>query len=275
MKHEVATPRFGAPPGGAWRSAFRFLSRRKVTGMDARFRDLITPGSEGRPMFLEATIDELETLVSSQTANPLEVIEWYRRRIDFDAAQRNSLKAYVSVCDDRPTPDENPSRGELFGIPVVVKDNMEVAGLPMTCGSIALRDYIPAQDCEVVQRLRSAGAFILGKGSMSEFAWGITDTLGSAVGGFTRNPYDTNYACGGSSGGSAVAVSANLAAAGLGTDTGCSIRAPASMTGLVGVRPTFGRRTGRGSISDHGIAFTATMSMSIWARLDPEIWTTP
>ncbi|MEM8550933.1 MAG: amidase [Pseudomonadota bacterium] len=192
-------------------------------------------------MFAEATISELCASASSKLGAANAILGWYRDRVKGLDGGDAGFHAFVSVFEgpyDAPAPhrvEEQP----LFGVPVAIKDNMEVAGLPMTCGSVALQDYVPEADCVVVQRLKAAGAVVIGKTAMSEFAWGVTDTVGSAFG-MTRNPYDRRYACGGSSGGSAVAVSANLAAVGIGTDTGCSVRAPAAMTGLVGLRPTFG-----------------------------------
>ena len=126
----------------------------------------------------------------------------------------------------------------LHGIPVVVKDQAETAGIPTAFGSRALRDYVPSRDATAVQRLRGAGAIILGKAAMPDFA---TSWHGhSSRSGVTRNPYDPDRDPGGSSGGTAAAVSANLALLGLGEDTGGSLRVPASFCGLVALRTTPG-----------------------------------
>src|SRR5262249_55667795 len=127
-----------------------------------------------------------------------------------------------------------------FGIPVVVKDNIDIAELPTSAGNWGLRDMRAERDATVVRKLREAGAIILAKTSMSEFALGSSDTVNSRIPGYTRNPYHTAFAAGGSSGGTAVAVAASFAVAGLGTDTGISIRAPASVNNLVGIRVTHG-----------------------------------
>jgi amidase len=135
-------------------------------------------------------------------------------------------------------------RGPLHGIPVLIKDNIDTAGRTRTtAGSLALATTQPAQDAEVVARLRRAGAVILGKANLSEWAniRSLHSTSGwSAVGGLTRNPYALDRNASGSSSGSAVAVSANLAAFAIGTETDGSIVSPASISGIVGLKPTVG-----------------------------------
>ena len=140
----------------------------------------------------------------------------------------------------------NPAAvGLLHGIPVIVKDNYNTADLPTTAGSVILAHSQPLHDCFVVQRLRQAGALILAKANLTELAMGGT-TL-SSFGGQTRNPYDVLRTPGGSSGGTAAAIAANFGVVGTGSDTGQSIRSPASATNLVGLRPT------RGLVSRSGI----------------------
>lgn len=129
-------------------------------------------------------------------------------------------------------------RGPLHGVPVVVKDNIDVAGLPTTSGCRALAGNIASTDAPQVARMRSAGAIVVGKANLSEFAFEIRSR--SSLGGDTRNPFAPHVTAGGSSGGTAAAVAAGFAIAGLGTDTGGSIRVPAAYTGLVGLRPTHG-----------------------------------
>ncbi|MEX0891310.1 MAG: amidase family protein [Gemmatimonadota bacterium] len=130
--------------------------------------------------------------------------------------------------------------GPLHGIPVVVKDNIDVAGMRTSAGSGALTAFLPTRDAEVVARLHAAGAVILARSNMAEFALSSTETVSSSMPGRTYNPYALNRTPGGSSGGSAAAVAAGYAPVALGTDTGSSIRGPAAWTSLVGLRPSFG-----------------------------------
>src|SRR5499427_2555000 len=118
--------------------------------------------------------------------------------------------------------------------------------MPTSSGVALFKDFRPPKDAFIVGRLRAAGAIILAKSSLSELAMGLADTINSILPGFTRNPYNTAYASGGSSGGTGVAIAANFGAVGVGTDTGSSVRSPASINNLVGIRPTVGlvSRTG-------------------------------
>ena len=127
----------------------------------------------------------------------------------------------------------------LAGYRLVVKDNIEVAGMPCTSGTPSLRAYVPRHDAPAVALLRLAGAEIVGKANMHELAYGITSN--NAAFGPVRNPYDPRYFAGGSSGGTAAAIAAGVVHAGLGTDTGGSARIPAALSGIVGFRPTVGR----------------------------------
>jgi amidase len=130
--------------------------------------------------------------------------------------------------------------GPLHGIPVIVKDNIDMAGLPMTSGFQGWKNYYPSEDAPLVKRIRAAGGIILAKSSLSEFALGLGDNINSVVPGFARNPYNTAFATGGSSGGTGAALAASFGVVGIGTDTGGSVRAPSAHNALVGLRPTVG-----------------------------------
>ena len=166
-----------------------------------------------------------------------------QRIIDLD----NDLRAYLTVSDALALEmardaDERRALGEdgpLLGVPIAVKDIICTQGVETTAGSRILEGFIPPYDATVVARLRAAGAVIVGKTNTDEFAMGSsTENSGYVT---TRNPWDHEHVPGGSSGGSAAAVAAGLAFGALGTDTGGSVRQPASFCGVVGMRPTYGR----------------------------------
>ena len=134
--------------------------------------------------------------------------------------------------------------GLLHGVPIALKDNIETAGVRTTSGAAYLADHIPNRDAPVVSRLRAQGAVLVGKANMQELAWGVVST--NPVFGQCRNPWNPERIPGGSSGGSGAAIAAGMAEGTLGTDTGGSVRIPASMTGVSGLRPTHGRISIRG-----------------------------
>ena len=130
--------------------------------------------------------------------------------------------------------------GPLAGLPILVKDNINTNGLPTTGGTPALRDFRPTSDAAVVEPLLAAGAIVLGKANMHELAFGITTTNFAPFAGIAKNPYDQSRIPGGSSGGTAAAIAARIVPAGLGSDTGGSVRIPASFNGIAGLRPSTG-----------------------------------
>uniref|UniRef100_A0A8H7TWG2 Amidase domain-containing protein n=1 Tax=Bionectria ochroleuca TaxID=29856 RepID=A0A8H7TWG2_BIOOC len=152
--------------------------------------------------------------------------------------------------------------GPLHGIPVVVKDHLKMKGMPNTYGSIVAKDYIPDEDATAVAKLKSAGAIILAKTTMPD--WGTDWFSNSSLSGTTRNPYDLERDPGGSSGGTATALAANLAVVGLGSDTGGSSRVPAAFCSLVGFRPTAGLISGYGGLrAVHGQSTVGPMARTV------------
>ncbi|HEY3120372.1 MAG TPA: amidase family protein, partial [Vicinamibacteria bacterium] len=203
---------------------------------------------------MEKTISELQAAQREGRVTSRQLVASYRARIGAYDQRGPELNAFITLDPralevaealDRERADRGP-RGPLHGIPIVVKDNFESADLPTSGGSIALAGHRPARDAYQVARLRQAGAVILGKTNLHELAAGVTTI--SSLGGQTRNPYDLRRNPGGSSGGTAAAVAANFAAAGLGSDTCGSIRMPASYNSLVGLRPTLGLSSRAGII---------------------------
>ena len=192
--------------------------------------------------FLSAS--ELARLIESREVSPVQAAEAYFQRIDEVDGKLNS---YIAVTRDyaleaaRRAEAEIAAgnyRGPLHGLPVAVKDQFNTAGLRTTGGSSILRDFVPIEDATVMAKLKEAGAVLLGKLNMSEFA--MADIYNHPYG-TPRNPWDTTRNPGTSSSGSGAATAAFLCATSLGEDTGGSIRSPANFSGLVGLRPTYGR----------------------------------
>ncbi len=152
--------------------------------------------------------------------------------LDGDAVLESARAADQARTAGRPL-------GPLHGVPLVLKDNIDTAQMATTAGTPALKSHRPRQNAPVAERLFAAGALLLGKANMHELAFGITSN--NAAFGPVRNPYDPTRIAGGSSGGTGAAIAARLAPAGLGTDTGGSVRIPAALTGIAGLRPTAGR----------------------------------
>jgi indoleacetamide hydrolase len=194
-------------------------------------------------------VAEAARLIRERKITSLELTEAYLTR----AEARGDLNAFITldraaaVAAARQADVDLAAgrmRGPLHGVPLVVKDNVHVAGLPNTAGTPALKSFVPRQSAPVAQRLLDAGAIVLGKTNMHELAFGIS---GYNEGFFTaqpigiRNPYDPSRIAGGSSSGTGAAIGGRLAPGGLGSDTGGSVRIPAAVTGGAGLRPTIGR----------------------------------
>lgn len=217
-------------------------------------------GLGGAPLELaEATLDQLQFALRTHQITSEELVQGYLARID---AYDDGSPGLNGILARNPTAlDEARARdaqralglahGPLFGIPVLLKDNIDAAGMPTTAGSLALADSFPPDDAFLVRRLRAAGAIVLGKATLSEFANFLTSGMPSgysSLGGFGYNPYDPRRAVdgspivspGGSSSGSGIAVAASLAPVAIGTETSGSILSPASSNALVGLKPTLG-----------------------------------
>ncbi|MCX7023070.1 MAG: Asp-tRNA(Asn)/Glu-tRNA(Gln) amidotransferase subunit GatA [Spirochaetes bacterium] len=197
---------------------------------------------------------EILSLIDDGKLSSEELVKAYRAALEGDRASAKPLNAYVEFFDDAGdlarAADARRKAGErlpLLGVPFAVKDNISIAGRALTCASDILEGYTSPYSATVIERLVAAGAIPVGRTNMDEFAMGSSCEYSRY--GATRNPFDRDRTPGGSSGGSAVAVAAGMAAFSLGSETGGSVRLPASFCGLYGLKPSYGRLSRYGLVA--------------------------
>jgi len=254
------------------------------------FQDVFAEEAEFSPF--EKSIDELYAALNAKKITSEQLVRYYLERIEAYDKQGPAIHSIISINDEaietaKKLDAERESQGprsKLHGIPIVVKDNYDVVGMPTTAGSVALKGAYPGKDAFTIQKLKDAGAIIIAKTNMSEFAASFGRLGYSSLGGLTLNPYNLKRNASGSSSGTAAAVAANFAVFGLGTDTSGSIRGPASVTGLVGIRPTLGL-TSRVGVVPSSLSFDTTgpiarsvtdaaIALSVMAGVDPNDYAT-
>ncbi|MDE3135733.1 MAG: amidase [Acidobacteriota bacterium] len=228
-------------------------------------------------------VERLAPLVARGKISPVELVETAAWRIE---RLNPVVNAFITLTIDQALDEARRSereirrgkrRGPLHGIPISLKDNIWTRGVRTTAGSKILADFVPDEDATVVRRLRRAGAIVIGKTNLHEFAYGVTTE--NPHYGPARNPWDTRRMTGGSSGGSAAALAAGIGWGSIGSDTGGSARIPPSLCGVVGLKPTFGRVSCFGvvplSVSlDHVGPLATSVTGAAWllgaiARRDP------
>ena len=196
----------------------------------------------------ETSIDAIHRAFRAGTLTCRALVQQYLARIESHDKKGPAINSLVVVSPDAlRTADSLDVRfrrdgvtGPLHCVPMIVKDNFETTDLPTTAGSLSLQGFVSNKDAFQVRRIREAGAIVLAKSNMAEFAFTPYETVSSILPGYTKNPYALDRVTAGSSGGTAAAVAANLGEAGLGTDTGNSIRGPSAHQALVGIRSTMG-----------------------------------
>ena len=196
----------------------------------------------------EPTIADIHAAMRAKELTCRQLVQMYLDRIEAYDRKGPALNAIVILNPNAlNTADALDARfaqsglvGPLHCVPMIVKDNFDTADMPTAAGSLSLKSSAPPRDAFQVRKLREAGALVLAKSNMAEFARSPFETVNSLIPGHTRNPYALDRVPAGSSGGTAAAVAASFGAAGLGTDTGNSIRGPSSHTSLVGIRSTMG-----------------------------------
>jgi Asp-tRNA(Asn)/Glu-tRNA(Gln) amidotransferase A subunit family amidase len=196
----------------------------------------------------EATISRVHEAMKAGRVTCRNLVDQYLKRIELYDKNGPAINAIVLVNPDAEKEAAELDRrfaqsgltGPLHCVPIIVKDNFETRGLRTSNGALAFASYIPGEDAFLVKRVREAGALVLAKSNMAEWAFSPYETVSSILPGYTKNPYALDRVTAGSSGGTAAAVAASFGLAGLGTDTGNSIRGPASHQALAGIRSTMG-----------------------------------
>ena len=225
------------------RAGERFPSGRILVAILLCIKAVLTAGAEVQ--FTDATIEDLNAAMDAGELSSVELVEMFQARMAAYDKQGPAINAVLTLNPNalqqaRSLDQERERAGRrspLHGIPIVLKDNLDTADLPTTAGSFLLKDSIPPDDAFLVKKLRDAGAIIIAKVNMSEFASGGAI---NSLGGPTYNPHDTSRSPAGSSGGTGAAIAAGYAMMGLGTDTGGSVRGPSSANGIAGLKTTHG-----------------------------------
>jgi aspartyl-tRNA(Asn)/glutamyl-tRNA(Gln) amidotransferase subunit A len=230
------------------------VSRREVvlTGLGAAAWSAFAEVAAQSQDLASLTLKQASDLIRRKTVSPMDLTEACLARIE---RHDRAINAFITVTREQALAAARDMEGELrrgrprgplHGIPIALKDNIDTAGIRTTAASGVFKDRVPTEDAEVVARLKKAGAVVLGKLNLHEFALGGTSAV--TYFGPVHNPWALDRVAGGSSGGSAAAVSADMCFGALGTDTGGSIRIPASLCGIVGFKPTYGRVSNRGVV---------------------------
>ena len=211
-------------------------------------RPLAAQSSRAAFRLEETTIAAIHAALRSRTITCHALLQRYLDRIDRTDQRGPAINALITInpaaLATADSLDAVQARGGPLGalhcVPMIVKDNFETKDLQTTAGSLALKGWLPQRDATMVARIRSAGAIVLAKSNLAEWAFSPYETVSSILPGYTRNPYDRSRVTAGSSGGTAAAIASNEGAVGLGTDTGNSIRGPSAHNALVGIRSTMG-----------------------------------
>ena len=217
-----------------------------------RFGFFASPVEAREAEMWRLSLSDASELVVKKKISPVELTEACLKRIELLNPKFNAfitVTAETAMAEARKAEDEIQHarwRGPLHGIPIALKDLVDTAGVRTTAASGVFKDRVPAADAEIVRRLRAGGAVLLGKLNMHEFAYGGSTVI--SYFGPVRNPWNAEYCVGGSSAGSAAAVTAGMCYGAIGSDTGGSIRQPAGYGGIVGLKPTYGRVSTRGAV---------------------------